>query len=139
MRHATLLRYFQNVNATLGVFNLQMPNAPLFWTIERPWLNNKVGESCIPEGRYIVKPFSGMKYKDVYEVTNVEGRTAILIHTANKADQLQGCIAPGLSTGYMGNVMAVMNSQAALNKIITLLDYEPFTLDVIGGSNNWGQ
>ena len=137
MKHATLCRYFQDEQATLGCFRVQGTKAPLFWTVERPWLNNEVGKSCIPEGRYLVKPFSGMKYKDVYEVTNVVGRTAILLHAANKASQLQGCIAPGLSTGYMDDELAVMSSQAALNKIITITDYEAFTLDVIGGSNQW--
>jgi hypothetical protein len=137
MKHAALVRYFQNEQSTLGCFNIQGLDAPLFWTIERPWLNNKVGQSCIPQGRYLVKPFSGMKYKDVYEITDVEGRTAILIHAANKASELQGCVALGLATGYMGDELAVMSSQAALNKMITIMEYESFTLDVIGGSNQW--
>jgi len=65
------------------------------YTIELPWLNNKPGVSCIPEGRYeLVKRFS-VKYKWHLHVMNVVGRSLILIHCANNAlKQLNGCIAP---------------------------------------------
>lgn len=65
------------------------------YTIERPWLLNKPFESCIPEGDYSLNPYSSTRYPNVWQVANVPGRTHILIHAANYAHQLAGCIAPG--------------------------------------------
>lgn len=68
------------------------------FTIERPWLQNKPWESCIPDGEYALNAYSSAKYPNVWQVGSVPGRTHILIHAANYADQLAGCIAPGLSS-----------------------------------------
>ncbi len=64
-------------------------------SIELPWRDNAVGESCIPEGRYeLVKRFS-RRYKAHLYVRNVPGRSFILLHPANNAArELRGCIAP---------------------------------------------
>lgn len=72
-------------------------------TIERSWQDNLVSESCIPEGNYelrrrrsgVVERTTGGEYLEGWEVTGVPGRTYIMIHPANYADQLEGCIAPG--------------------------------------------
>ena len=66
------------------------------YTIERPWLQNIPYESCIPDGVYDLRPFSGARFQDVWEVCDVPGRSAILIHAANWPHELHGCIAPGL-------------------------------------------
>ena len=88
-----LERYFYGPLATMGRL---LFDGEEVWTIERPWLGNKPFESCIPDGHYLLKPFSGTKFKDVWELQNVPGRTHILIHSANWAHQLHGCIAPGI-------------------------------------------
>jgi len=60
-------------------------------TLERPWLDNQVGISCIPEGEYEV-------HRDKYgrhtwfAVQNVEGRTHIEMHEGSKPWHSQGCI-----------------------------------------------
>lgn len=66
-------------------------------TIELPWKDNKRRESCIPEGIYIVTPRRSTKYGLHFEVKDVRNRDSILIHVANYARELLGCIAPGLS------------------------------------------
>lgn len=87
-----------------------------FPSIEREWLDNKAFLSCIPLGRYHLEPYSSTKYPNHYALVNVglsvyakqedipegtEGRYAILIHVANTADQLAGCIAIGLDRAYI--------------------------------------
>jgi hypothetical protein len=64
------------------------------WAVERSWEANHNMNSCIPEGIYPLKPHSGEKFQNVWEVTNVVGRSAILLHPANRPTELLGCIAP---------------------------------------------
>lgn len=92
------------------------------FTIERPWLGNKPFESCIPDGHYTLKPFSGTRFKDVWELKHVPGRSAILIHAANWAFQLHGCIAPGVDwkvrqPSQDERSCMVTNSRAALQTV----------------------
>jgi len=64
-------------------------------TIELPWKDNHRGISCIPEGRYPVRKRFSLKRQWHLEVSQVPGRSLILIHAANDAlHELQGCIAP---------------------------------------------
>jgi len=64
-------------------------------TIELPWQDNARNVSCIPEGRYALQKRVSAKHKSHFTVTDVPGRSGILIHPANDAlTQLQGCIAP---------------------------------------------
>ena len=73
------------------------------YSLERPWIDNKSNISCIPEGTYDLQ---GHKYKarlDTYALTgdtvshfpSDKARNLILIHPANKVQELQGCIATG--------------------------------------------
>lgn len=64
-------------------------------TIELPWKENKRRESCIPEGRYLLKKRTSEKFKQHLILMAVPGRDLILIHPANNAiKELAGCIAP---------------------------------------------
>lgn len=126
---ATLHRIYYP-DATLGHFSIDGMDNPIFPTIERPWLDNQNSISCIPEGIYTVKPYSNPDnpaHVNVWEIMDVANRTGVLIHPANVASQLKGCIAPGLSSGYMlyenKNQKAVTNSQLAIGQMKVLLKY----------------
>lgn len=80
--------------------------------LERPWLNNARGISCIPEGSYLVT-WSGPVLKDDpsteedesggriyrpyehYIVHGVKGRSGILIHTGTEVKHSEGCLLVG--------------------------------------------
>ena len=100
-------------------------------TIERPWLNNLANKSCIPEGEYVCtyldRSASG-KYKRVWHVQNVEGRTGILFHRGNLVRHSLGCIILGLSHGYLGGQEAVLSSGAALHKMRKHIGENSFNL-----------
>lgn len=102
----TLERFHFTGSAVRGLFFIDGEQTG--FTIERPWLDNAVGISCIPEGTYVLKPKTYGKYgtpdNPALWVQDVPGRTHILIHGANRAEQLQGCIAPGVVCGpdYVG-------------------------------------
>lgn len=118
--------------SNLGTFGLLiLDDKTLCHTCEDPWNNNKVGDSCIPAGKYQCKPHNGAKYKDVWEITNVPGRTAILIHAGNFITDTRGCVLVG--DGFLRDehmkIIGVSNSKATLNKLREILpDY--FTLTV---------
>lgn len=45
------------------------------YPVERPWEDNKTGISCIPEGKYVCRRVNSPRFGNVFEVTNVPGRT----------------------------------------------------------------
>lgn len=124
-----LERFAYMPTATLG--RLRIPGESSLVTVERPWLSNLRGESCIPEGVYECKPFSGAKFKNVFQVMDVPNRTYILFHAANYAHELQGCIAPGLELmPEKSELLGVINSRAAMERLKEAVPAEGFTLNI---------
>ncbi len=64
-------------------------------TLELAWKNNEQQQSCIPTGRYQVVKRNSEKYKDHFHLTNVPGRSMILIHSGNHFTHTLGCILVG--------------------------------------------
>lgn len=113
-------------------------------TIERAWILNPIGpggmscESCVPDGSYKLVPHDSARFPDTYALINPDlgvyyqelpagqrwGRTAILIHSANLAAELLGCIAVGLQHGELYGKPAVLSSRAATDKLRAMLGRE---------------
>lgn len=105
-------------------------------TIERPWLDNKTNISCIPAGLYKISSTVSPKFGDTYKVRDVPHRTHILFHKANKASELQGCIAPVAKFGILKDAegrceWAGLSSKHAYDKLMALLDGEDYMLRII--------
>lgn len=124
-------------NATIGY--LTMPSGALLHTIERPWQGNQRNVSCFPEGVYrirtrpsgVVSRSSGGEYTEGWEVCDVPERTYIMIHPGNTIDDLEGCIAPGLTVGTLYGKPAVLSSRDAFSRIMDeLSEREEWNLDV---------
>lgn len=115
-----LKRIAKDNNGVHGV--LIVNGKPVCVTTERPWLDNKPRESAIPEGTYQAQKFSGQKYKDVWELKDVPGRSAILIHQGNVAikDSL-GCILVGKGFADFGGITGVTDSIVTLNLLRSIL------------------
>tara|TARA_R110002020_G_scaffold161298_1_gene346371 strand:+ start:5808 stop:6233 length:426 start_codon:yes stop_codon:yes gene_type:complete len=102
----TLVRYESSPGGTRGLLSLSSTDLKLH-TIERPWLDNTPFESCVPSGVYTLSPHVSSKFGDCFRFVggtvasdpNVAARYACLIHVANYARQVQGCIGIGLSKG----------------------------------------
>lgn len=65
------------------------------FTLELPDKGNANKVSCIPAGCYDVTKRNSPKYGDHFHVTNVSGRSYILIHQGNYYTQIEGCILVG--------------------------------------------
>jgi hypothetical protein len=83
-----------------GTFGVLIYNKiPFLLTLERPWKDNTRGMSAIPDGTYKVKRTVTPKHGNTFEVMNVPGRDAILIHTGNTEADVEGCIMVGMLFG----------------------------------------
>ena len=84
-----------------------------FYTIERPWLDNKQNVSCIPAGYYKLGRVDSPRFgPDTWEIKGVPGRTHILIHVANTSHDVIGCI--GLGMGLFPQLQGVSVSKTAI-------------------------
>lgn len=108
----------------------------IFYTLERPWLNNQSNISCIPQGEYQVTALprsSSGKYRDVFHIQDVPDRFGVLIHNGNIVKHTKGCILIGNTRGYLGNEHAVLSSKPALQRFNRVTNKQDFTLIILGG------
>lgn len=103
---------------TLG--NLTGPGINLV-TMELKWLNNLPQKSCIPEGTYVALPRSSPKYGKHFHIQNVPNRDLILVHAANFASDLLGCIGAGKSFADINSdgIMDIASSKAAMAELLS--------------------
>lgn len=125
----TLHRGHSSSEGTFGI--LYRDSRPLCVTCEDPWLDNAVGKSCIPSGRYRVKAFSGIRYQNVWEITGVPGRSAILIHHGNTINDTRGCVLVGRGFATLNGLPSITDSVATLTMLRRELPKE-FWLTVVG-------
>lgn len=126
MNSLSLVRISSTLLLTIGrLFVLDDFANPLFdcYTLELPWRENKQNISCIPIGRYPIRPRTSKKYGLHLEVLNVPDRSYILIHEANFVSQLRGCIAVGrfLTDINFDGLLDVSHSKEAKQRITSLI------------------
>lgn len=101
---------------------------PLCVTLENLWLDNKPNISCIPNGEYKVKLQDSPKYgPNMWTLQHVIGRSHILIHWGNTAEDTRGCILVGRTFGTLDEepaILASRNAYAALRGRIGLLPFD---------------
>lgn len=127
MKLVRLNRAWQDSRATIGMLTIEGEEHDPIFTLENPLRKTSV-DSIIPPGIYICSPYSGSKYKDVYIVKDVPGRSAILFHWGNTEKDTEGCILLGLGAGMMGNAPAVTSSKVAFQLFASLIGKSDFTL-----------
>lgn len=131
----TLLRLNTSDQGTLGRL---VADGFSCYSLELPWRDNRVGESCIPEGKYEVQAYRSKRYRNSFKVKGVQDRSAILIHSGNVAgdramgylSNSQGCILLGLKHGFLYGQKAVLLSQMALDELAARFPGGPLTLEI---------
>jgi hypothetical protein len=134
-----LIRYGSTPMGTFGELHVA---GHRFFTVERPWLNNEPFVSCVPAGLYALEAHDSQSHPDVWALVNHSLgvyhfdhpdaiRTAILIHVANVASELAGCIAPGTGQGCPYGKWGVTHSGDAIDKLREILDGEEAQLEIV--------
>lgn len=131
MKEITLVRTTKAATHTRGVLIIDDMILPV---LERPDLNNAPNISCIPPGEYYCKflPRSASgRWRNVYHLLDVPGRSGIFIHTGNLVEQTHGCIVPGIVVGKLAGKEAVLSSGSAMLKIRAALGRETSKIRII--------
>ena len=108
----------------LGTFGRLVVGDLELITVERPWLNNEVRRSCVPEGEYTLEAHESSRYKDTWAIVGEtvshwpgEGkqRSTCVFHVVNSSDDVKGCIAPGMHLNE--NAWGVVSSRIAMDAL----------------------
>lgn len=109
---------------------------PLCLTLEDPWRNNRVGESCVPAGLYHCYRYPSRNFGFTFVLRNVPGRTGILFHWGNTQADTRGCILVGRAFGAMDDRMDIEFSLKAFNALMHFLSHvDTFNLLI---EDRWG-
>lgn len=122
MKHLSVVRSYTQT-ATIGF--IDMPSGKRLQTLERPWLNNRPNESCIPQGTYLVGRDNSGRWQ-YYSVTNVPNRTFIEIHPANHVGELAGCLSLGMERA--NNNESLVWSQTAIDLFVGEMGDDDFLI-----------
>ena len=134
MMTLTLFRHTSTDSHTLG----QLYDARghlVCSTLELPWRDNRRNISCIPAGTYRVnylpRSASG-RYRDVYHVAKVRGRSGVLFHAGNTIAHTRGCILPAsvLARHRHSNSIMGLRSRVALRRLHTATGRQNFNLKI---------
>lgn len=96
---------------------------------ELPWRNNSKNISCIPAGSYNCKPYSSVRYNNVYQVDDVPNRGYILIHIGNFLKDTEGCLMPCMGFDFQKIPMGT-SSTNAMNKLREIIGQNKFFLNI---------
>lgn len=132
LREAILSRFRDDGKDTNGILSV-VDSTFSCDSLERPWLNNARGLSCIPQGRYLVKwslMFTAKKYH--YQVMDVPKRSAIFIHGGNYFIDSHGCILLGDKTGDMNKdgENDIKNSRPTIKEFEDLMEQKDFWITI---------
>lgn len=116
-------------NATIGALTVPGLSHPLM-TLEDLWRDNLPRVSCIPAGTYSCGPHGWkgepVKYKQVWVVKKVPGRSAILIHAGNSDADTSGCILVGMRARYG----RLLHSKVAIDLVRQVIGQQEFVLQI---------
>ena len=106
-------------------------NVAFALTLEDEWLHNQKNISCIPAGDYTCKRVDSPKFGDVFEITNVDDRTHILIHWGNRTSDTLGCPLVGEEFGILAGESAVLSSKKGFSEFMRKLKgWDEFMLSI---------
>jgi len=133
----TIKRISDNTDGTFGV--IMLDDKPFALTVERRWLNNAQSVSCIPAGTYTCRRVQSPHFGDTFEVTDVPGRSHILLHKGNVMDDSHGCIIIGEQFGELHDKCAVLSSKAGFNEFKRITQGRDFfVLEIIDATDQKG-
>lgn len=93
-------------------------------TLEPQYNDNEENNSCIYAGDYIVEKHISPKYGECLKITDVFGRTDILIHWGNYRSNTLGCVLVGAEFADINKdgYKDITNSKKTFEKLMSLVD-----------------
>ena len=88
-------------------------------TLELPNLGNKTDISCIPPGRYVCVRVNSPKFGDTFEITEVDGRYNVVLHSGNSKKHTKGCVLLGMQVNDAHNFIS--RSKEAMQRFLDQL------------------
>jgi len=124
MKNVRMTRVAANPNH--GCFSTWvLDGQPICVALEPYHRNNLAKVSCIPTGQYLMKRYDSPSYgPNMWEITNVGGRSYILVHWGNRDFNTQGCVLLGEEFGTLQGDWAVLSSKKAYNEFMSLTKNE---------------
>lgn len=139
-----LKRYGSMPFGTFG--ELILPNSEMrFYTVERPWLDNKPRLSCIPLGNYkllwlptstpVPKQFHCHTWYLYGDTVGIRGdgkhRQNCAVHIGNIHTDVTGCLAIGHKLGIVKGKLGVIASRSALEALYDICGPKDLELAII--------
>lgn len=113
-----LVRLIRGASSDKGTFGMMvLDGEPLCVTCEDPWNDNKPNISCVPAGLYRCVEHNGAKFKNVWRLLDVPGRSAILIHNGVNINHTEGCILVGRGFFDFANLPGITDSRLTLDML----------------------
>ncbi len=116
MKSFSVIRVAENLDGTFGVFLEE--NISFCLTVERRWINNERGKSCIPLGEYICRRVNSPKFGNTFQICDVPNRSEILFHKGNLMDDSHGCVIVGEQFEPLNGKNAVLSSGKAFDEFL---------------------
>lgn len=133
----TLIRDIDDGRCSLGtlkIYDVELQS------LERPWVGGSTGgmpgRSCVPCGTYQLVLHDSEAYPRTFALVNEalgvyhytvpsgrQGRTAVLVHAANRPEELRGCIALGMKRALIGANWSIQQSRIAIDKFYASLPW----------------
>lgn len=123
----------KQTNGLLAVVDIDLTPVFACITLELPWRNNDSNVSHIPAGTYPARKMVSSTLGRIIAIDEVPQRDLIRIHTANKVEQLRGCVAVGkflMDIDNDGDADDISNSRNTLDDMLRCLP-ETFTVTIL--------
>lgn len=114
-----LVRLEESAEGSFGV--LRVSKRVTCVTLEPPDMENAVGRSSIPAQQYRCVRHASPRFGETFAVRDVPGRSAILLHPGNTAQDTAGCILLGERFAPLDGRPAVRGSRAAFTAFMDAL------------------
>lgn len=128
MKTIILRRIATGIHGTFG--SLLYENVPFTLTLEREWLDNQTGISCIPADTYLCTRCNkspdynfqdSPRFGDTFQVRDVKNRSKILFHKGNIDDDSHGCILIGEQYGDVKGAHGILSSREGYNELMGIM------------------
>ena len=104
---------------------------PFALTLEDPWLGNMPNVSCIPPGRYQAIRHNSPRFGEVFWIQDVPGRSEILFHRGNRAEDTHGCVLVGESFNHVLGEPGITGSKEGFAEFLRILEgRNEFTIEI---------